>query len=122
MLNDKRLYGTYISHKTATLKYLDSTGKYTSDHLKRLGKILGKMRITYRKDNVAIIEYDGQVTEENFKIVEISPNQAVIVTESDSGCLEFKIDFEDDGYWTSGSIGQLPYKEKFKRISAKQSQ
>jgi hypothetical protein len=100
-LNDERLYGTYISDKIATLEYLESTGNYTPDHLDRLGKILGKMRITYRNDNVAIIEYDGQVFEDKFKIVEISSDQIVIVTESNSGYSKFKINFEEDGYWAA---------------------
>lgn len=112
-LHDDRLLGTYVSDKEATLKYLKDTGNYTNEYLDRIGKLLGKMKITYNKDNIAIVELDGDIRQEDFKIIKVSSDYAVIEYDQSN---KYKIIFKDDGYWASGGIMPLPYMEKFKKI------
>lgn len=112
-LHDNRLHGKFLSDKQATLKYLEETGKYTPEHLDRLGTLLGKMKITYNKDNSAIIESDGTIRQESFKILELSSDHTVIEYDQ---CGRYKIIFKGNGYWVSGGIMPPPYMEKFVRL------
>lgn len=112
-LHDSRLSGTFVSDKDATIKYLTNTGKYTEEHLSRIGKLLGKMKVTYKENNIAIVEFEGDKRQENFEITNISSDYTIIKYDQ---CDEYKIIFEKDGYWLSGGIMPPPYMEKFKRV------
>lgn len=113
--HENRLSGMYVSDKEATLKYLEDTGNYTAEHLDRIGKLLGQMKINYI-NNFAIIELDGEIHQEKFKIIEVSPNHTII--QYDLGC-KYEIFFKGDDYWISGGIMPLPYMEKFKKMKSK---
>ena len=108
-----RLSGTYVSDKQATLEYLKNTGNYTPEHLNRIGKLLGKMKITYNRDNTAVVELNGDISQEKFTVTEVSSGHAVLEY---NHCDRYEIKFDDDGYWLSGGIMPPPYMEKFKRI------
>lgn len=112
-LYDDRLQGTFVSDKQATLIYLKGTGNYTPEHLDRIGELLGKMKITYNNNNIAVVEFDGGIRQEKFKIIEVSSDHTVIEYNQ---CDKYKIIFKDDGYWASGGIMPSPYMEKFKKI------
>ncbi len=112
-MHDNRLSGTFVSDRQETLKYLKDTGNYTPEHLDRIGKLLGKMKITFNKDSSAIIELDGNISQEKFKIIEVSSDRAVIEYNQ---CDKYEIIFKDDGYWATGGILSPPYMEKFKKI------
>lgn len=113
-IHDSRLSGVFISDKDATLKYLKDTGRYTPEHLERIGKLLGKMKVTFNKDNSAVVELEGGISREKFKILEVASDRTVIEYNQ---CDRYEIIYEEDGFWEVGGIMPLPYMEKFKKIA-----
>jgi len=113
VLHDDRLSGVFVSDQQTTLTYLRNTGNYTAEHLSRISQLLGKMQITYKNNNIAIVEFDGKTHQDKFKVIEIFPDYTTIEYDQ---CSQYKIIFEDDGYWAIGGIMPPPYREKFKKI------
>ncbi len=116
---DPRLSGTFVSDKIATLSYLESTGKYDTNRLAKLGTLFGKLEITYHGSKATTV-LNGKTETEDFRIVDSGPNHVSLETQfGTEGILgkvmmvTNRIEFTNDGYWVSGGMAELPFKEKF---------
>ena len=118
---DPRLSGTFVSDKTATLAYLESTGKYDTNHMSKLGALLGKLEITYRGTKATTV-LNGQTETENFRIVDLGTNHVTIETQFGTEeilgeiiMITNRIEFTSDGYWVTSPMMDPTFREKFVR-------
>ncbi|NJD56133.1 MAG: hypothetical protein FIA94_06970 [Nitrospirae bacterium] len=110
----RKLSGTFISDKEATLDYLRSTGAYSEEQIAKLGSVLGKMKVTFTGDTV-MTELDGSKTAEEFSVVEEDADHVVILTNLEGEPVRNRIEFSPDGYWLI-TPGDKPFREKFRLL------
>ena len=116
-LQEPRLIGTWMSDAERTLK------GYTDVEAEKLGRIFGKMRVTYNGSELHT-ELDGSVQSAPYVVLGVDENSCVIQdnlnlapTISDLGLSSFtKIHFEGKSYyWVSTEIGGI--QEYFRKIA-----
>jgi hypothetical protein len=118
---DPRLSGTFVSDKSATLAYLESTGEYDTNRLAKLGALFGRLEVTYQGTKATTL-LNGREETEKFRIVDSGTNHVSIETQFGTEELLGKammvtnrIEFSSDGYWVTSPMMKESFREKFVR-------
>lgn len=113
--SDKRLDGTFISDKPATLQFLHRTGQYSTEQLDKLGQLFGRLKVTFR-DGRVIIELDGVTDSFPLRITDRNATAIVLKTKLMGEPAESTLTFTGDGYWVIPHGTGKPFREKFRKI------
>jgi hypothetical protein len=118
-LRSKTLVGTWKSNKEATLAYLQAHSHLPQDKLDTIGKLLGKMTITFTTTNVTM-KMDDWNFSSPYDVVSETRDFVVIQCNSPSTGKPTQDTFNLDGDSIWIRDPRLPgYKERFDRVVEK---
>ena len=116
---NEKLIGTWKSNKDATVAYLKTHTKLTSQQLDKLATVFGKMTITFDAKNVTFKSGDWKFTSA-YKVISETKDSITIESE-DPGTKkpsQGKLEFDGNGFWCPDD--KIPgFKEKFDKVIQK---
>ncbi len=116
---NEKLIGTWKSNKDATVAYLKTHTQLSPKQLEVLGKVLGKMTITFDKNTLTEKSGDWQFSTP-YKIISETANSITIESNDPQTKKPTKSVFEFDGnsFWSPED--KIPgYKERFDKLTVK---
>lgn len=115
---DKRIVGSFISDKEATISYIRTTGKLTEKQLQIYSSILGVW--TIECDGQYVYGKMGSETYDRapFHILEQTNEYAIVEINTNGESSRSKLIFAEDGYWLENDSVPPHFREKFKRVKS----
>ena len=115
---DKRIVGSFVSDKEATISYIRTTGRLTEKQLQIYSSILGLWTIEcdgkYVTGKIGTESY-GRVP---FNILEQTSEYTIVEMNLNGETNKSKLIFAEDGYWLESDSVSPHFREKFTRIKS----